>query len=229
MVSQIHGKLLIRDSRKSSIRFLRKIAVLQLILEGEVGFRSEIKASIFRWVHICISLWAPWLSSHCSQWKLSQQVLESCPAYTMVDTPVGFRSLTELSKDFGGALTLCLDSTEQWDPFRCCATLICIIQTSQKPEMAVDAYIYTTESLLYICSAEYPWKSPRCEDLCQWIIGWLQLELTGKFLMSRVDFDVLWLKCRWEKQWQRCSSGAPECSGFPALSCRQCCQENKLV
>lgn len=103
LVSQICDRLLIRESRKLFIRMTRKIVVLWLTLEDWVGFRSEIKAPIFRCLHVRISLWVSWLSSHRSQWKLRHLILERYPFYTRVDIHVGLRSPTELSKGFGDA------------------------------------------------------------------------------------------------------------------------------
>lgn len=106
LVSQICDRLSIRETRKSFITFIRmsrKIVILWLILEDWVGFKSEIKAPIFRCLHVHISLWVPWLSSHHSQWKLRHLILERYPFYIRVDIHIGLRSLTELSKGFGDA------------------------------------------------------------------------------------------------------------------------------
>lgn len=80
-----------------------------------------------------------------------------------------------------------------------------------------------------LLTAESLPKSPRCEALWFASVVDQQMFAAGAreaVSMAHVDFGALWLKCNWEKQQQSCCL---EFSGCPALSYRQCWQENKWV
>lgn len=128
------------------------------------------------------NLWGNWVDK-------SRQ---SSPAYTMVDTQMDFRSPTELSKGFGGALTYPVSSRDRWDPFRSYATSICSIQTSEKPEMAVDA----SRQLNLFCTfvqLNTSWKSPRCEKL-PFALS-VDQQMIARAATWEVSDGICWLWC----------------------------------